>query len=203
MAVRRYTITMENATIGSQNQAVLGFTFNNSETDANNAAAAILYIASASAQMMAGGSSVVGVSMRAAGSLGALELPFPDPEYSDLQTALAGPHVSTTTMTDYGVSIGGGSLAAVGTSVCVTERTATLGRTGIGRHFLPFVTSACITAAGLFNSTNAANVAASYHDVFADGGFDPCVCPANLTAPKPVTLVQPLAILSNLRTRRR
>ena len=203
MAVKRYTVTMENSTIGAQNQAVLGFTFNNSETDAANAAAAILYIASASAQMMAAGSSVVGVSMRAAGSLGALELPFPDPEYNDLKTALAGPHVSTTAMTDYGVSIGGGSLAAVGTSVCMTERTATLGRTGIGRHFLPFVTSACITSAGLFSSTNATNVGLSWHDVFIDGGFDPCVTPANLSSPKPITLIQPKAILSNLRTRRR
>lgn len=203
MAVKRYTVTMENSTVGALNKAVTGFTFNNSFTDAENAAACILYLASASAQMMAGGSSVTEVSVRAAGSLGGLSLPFPTAEYAALKTALAGANVATTAMTAYGVSIGGGSLAAVGTSVCVSERTATLGRTGIGRHFLPFVTSACITSAGLMATANSTNVGLSYDAVFGAGSFNPVVCPANLTSPKPVTAVVVQTILSNLRTRRR
>lgn len=203
MAVKRYTLTLVNSTVGSQNPAQVGFTFDNTESDASNAAACILYLASVSAQMMAAGSSVESISMRAAGSLGALDIPFPDPEYNNLRIALAGPNVSTTPMAAYGVAIGGGALAALGTSACITERTATLGRTGIGRHYLPFVTAAAITAGGLFASSNAANCALSYQAVFFDGGFDPVVTPGGLTAPKPITGVQPRTILSNLRTRRR
>lgn len=203
MSVKRYTLKMTNTTIGGGNPAYVGFTFNNSKSDAENAAAAFLYVASASAQMMAAGSAVESISMRAAGSLGALELPFPISELADLQAALAGPNVSSTVYTSYGVTLGGGNLAAVGTSACISERTATLGRTGIGRHFLPFVTSAAISAAGLFASSNANNVELSYEAVFFDGGFVPVVTPAALTAPKPVVTVIANEILSNLRTRRR
>jgi hypothetical protein len=203
MPVRRITVALNNINIGVLNQSYVGFTTNNTLTDAENAAACLLYIGSASQQMMAANSQITGCTIRAAGAAGSVPQPFPLAEYAALQGALAGPNVSAIVATSYGGALGGGGLTALGTSMVVSEETATTGRTGRGRHFLPFVTQLAQTAAGLVNQTNASNVEASYDAIFVAGGFIPVVCPENLSAPKPVTRVVGRLVLSNLRTRRK
>lgn len=203
MTVIRYTVEVQNSVVGTSNPCYVGFTFDNANTAAQNAAAAILYVASAAPQMMAANSYINGVSERIAGSAGSSPVPFPTAAFAALQTALAGPNVSATAMTAYGAALGGGALTPIGTSVCVAEQTATVGRTGQGRHYLPFVTALAVDAAGAFTGANATNVALSYAAIFFTGGFNAVVCPQNLTSPKPVTIVVARGTLSNLETRRR
>lgn len=203
MPILRVTATVENATVGSSNPAQVSFTFNNGRTNDENGAAVALYLASVGPQVFAANTTLERLNLRFAGAPGGFDIPFPNAQFAAMQAAIAGPNVFSGSMTSYGVAMGGGGLTPVGTSVCMTERTNTLGRAGIGRHFIPFVTSLAVGADGELIPANANNMEQSWLAVIDQLSQFPVVTTGALTGPRPIVLIEARPILSNLRTRRR
>lgn len=203
MPIVRVNAFLENSTLGSVNRAQVSFTFENVRSNDENGAAVALYLASVGPQMFAAGTTLERLNLRFAGAPGGFDIGFPTAAFAAMQAAVASPNVFSGSMTSYGVTMGGGGLTPVGTSICMTERTNTLGRRGIGRHFLPFVTSLAVGADGELLPGNASNIEASWFDVIDYLPQRPVVTQANLTSPRNITIIEARPILSNLRTRRR
>jgi hypothetical protein len=153
---------------------------------------------------------------RAPGSAGATPI-VPDPAF----TAAA---VTYTNASPYNWAVSGwggfpilvasaGVLAPLGTSVSVSERSAHPGRSGRGRHFLPFVQSGAINGGGTLGTGQQADIVQAYEVLFM--GLDPLAKGSVLdevhpvitnhlrTTEYPITSVKAQPILSNLESRRR
>ena len=210
MAVNRITISLVNTNESVSNNALVSFVLTGSVPYQQQAALCAAYLSAAGGHCMAQSTSIRGINVRAAGSAGGLAIPFPRDAYDILQPELVAAGVPAVADLDYGDEIGfiGGFLAPVGTSVCVSERTATLGRTGIGRHFLPFTTSASVTSGGELASSTITNLTDDYEGTFLNSDitgypYGPAVAPSNLSTTHLITAVIPQPVLSNLRSRRR
>lgn len=172
------------------------------------AAQIIAYPVKCRANFLASGTLITRLQLRAAGTGGFVDVVFPDSEYNDLVANDAG----LAEMHDYGDTVLGasGGLAPVGTSVCMTERTDDFGRSGRGRHFLPFVNKAKVDGAGLFNESDREACEDAYRDYIIDGNLtfgsvslNAVVQNAAHTTQKPIVAIEAQAVLSNLRSRRR
>lgn len=210
MPVVRYTLKCRNTQVSPENYQLVGFTMNNGKTNAINAARCLAYISTVGFITTAQGTSVESCNVRVAAAAGGFDIPFPRSEYdaaiASLNAAGAFPRVAM----DYGTEIGFETsvLAPLGTSVSVSEITATVGPTGRGRHFLPYVGAASVFTNGRLQAAAAALIRLKYIACF----FDPTVLenpmitvvtPQNLTAPKLITEVKAQQIFSNLESRRR
>lgn len=168
----------------------------------------VAYIVAARGYFLASGTLITGVKYREHGTGGFVEVPFPSAEYG----ALVALNPALVALSDYDSVVLGasGGLAPVGTSVCVTEYTSTFGRTGRGRHFLPFVNKAKVDGAGLLDTNSIVNIEDAYTNYirtanpsFGTVGLAPVVQNAARTTIKAITTVKAQPVLSNLRSRRR
>lgn len=168
----------------------------------------LAYFAGQSLETAAASLRIVSVTLTPAGTnLGTL-VPFPVAEYAAIRAAFG----SLPAMAAYGVAIGraGESLAPLGTSIVVTERTATGGPGGRGRHFLPFISENLIGGDGYVASTAIAPVEANYGRFIQDStgsaalvDLHPILVNAAQTTQKNITTVSCQPVFSNLRSRRR
>lgn len=205
MTVTRVTAEFQTPALGAANPAFVGFTFNpvGGVTKAQMGAQVIMYFCWIGGAMQAS-TSLIGIKTLEAGAPGAADLPFPTAEVATLAALAVGSQVPTTYAS---VEFSGSGAAPVGTSACVSERTATLGRAGRGRHFIPFLAADCIDSNGQISSVNAGGIDDQYFN-WIQGDLPTwdsaaCVCPQDLSSPKTILLASCNRIPSQLKTRRK
>jgi hypothetical protein len=204
--VGKVMVTMVNTSVGEGNPSIVDFDFNTAESLESVVARCLGYIDRAGANSMGVGSRVTGVRYRPQGAGGSTDVPFPVTAYLDLTAT----HPTLPLHAAYNFPIGAGPLAPRGTSVCVSEQTFTAGRTGRGRHFLPFTGHNATTSAGLLAEVyavaieEAATTFLGISDPLAGPGYTIgwSVTDKNGSSYKLITSVKCRQVLSNLRSRR-
>lgn len=208
MTITKYTARITNDNVDPNNFQLVGFTFDNTENDPVNTSLVLAYLAEAS-NTYASGTRIIGVSARTAGSAGGVDVPFPVTEYAANASGGAADGHPLPAMAAYGVSIGGGGLTPLGTSISVSERTSTVGPTGRGRHFLPFTSTTQITAGGRLAPSTITEISDKWRYWFGYGPSSPYVLVGPvitnrlLAIPKVILTVKAQPVLSNLESRRR
>jgi hypothetical protein len=209
----KFTFVLRQTAEGTANTAQVGFTVDRSvgshPGNPGCIALMIAYLNRAGVGVMTGNVFIDEVLYQAHGAAGAFPQPFPTADWAALVSEFpALPALAT----GYATSISGGTtnLAPIGTSCCVTERTAFAGRTGIGRHYLPFAEDAQINnATGLWAAGATGYVTAAYTTFLltptTSMGTVPGMCVTNVngTPTHLITTVTPSETPSNLRSRRR
>jgi hypothetical protein len=199
-------VTLANDTVGQGNASIIDFDFAAGVTTDVYAARALIYLTRTAPNVFAAGTRILGARWRPFGEAGSIDVEFPDAEWEHLVAGVPmfvppNPHA-------YGAPLGSGTLAPIGTSVCVSEQTATPGRTGRGRHFLPFISAQAVTADGAFGNERAIDVEADAFRFLIGGaaaGLDPVgfsVIGKAAGAYKPVTNVKVRKNFSSLASRR-
>lgn len=218
MACSKYVVKLSNSNVSPANYqlidfdtdpfAVVGLRYS---TTSEISASILVYLATLSGGMAAG-TSFTEVLYRAAGSAGSVSLPFPAADYASIAAAATTAGYTVPAIAAYGTTFGSGILAPLGTSISVSELTLTVGRTGRGRHFLPFVSQGVISAGGTVGSGHIILTEGAADDILlgqASGtvpaliGIPWAMCgPASPTG-KEIVNVKCQPIFSNLESRRR
>lgn len=175
----------------------------------------IAYFAAVSGGM-GSGTRIAGLSERPSGTPGFTPLAFPTAAYAATVAAAASDGITVPAMASgYATSLGSGVLAPLGTSISVSERTATPGPTGRGRHFLPFVSQGIISAGGTVGTGHLAIIEDCANEFFLgvdpSGGaatapivsMDPVITNSGGLIIHAITLYRPQPVFSNLESRRR
>lgn len=216
MTVEHYVVRFSNSAVDANNFQLVDFDFSSAQAATvpetlARIEAYIQYVASVN--IIATGTQIESIAYRAAGDPGGIDQPFPTAAYASLRTAAAADGVTIPIVSDgYGTVFGGDALAPLGTSVSVSERTETVGPTGRGRHFLPFISRAAVAGGGYLSPTEVINVKAAYDwfllpisGTYVSNGGDtiPVVTNRLQTTQFPIVLVKAQAVFSNLESRRR
>lgn len=206
----KYIVRFTNTNVNSLNFQLCDIDIQGNGTTAMNVAAAqiIAYFAGQGAESMADGTSITSVTYIASSTNLGVVVPFPNTEYDAIQAEFT----SLPVMSAYGVEIGRstGSLAPLGTSIVMTERTASGGPSGRGRHFLPFISEELVNTQGQVASTAITNLEANYKRFILDGfaatslvNLNPKVVNAAGDTTRSITTAQAQPVFSNLASRRR
>lgn len=205
----RYTATVSSDAEGT-NTAQVGFTSSTTISPVTGAMLVACYLNNGLHNCAASGTRLQGITYRGAGTAGAISIAWNTEIYNAINTYLAGLGGSPLDVGAYGVDIGqsGLGLAPVGTSIVMSERTATLGRTGLGRHYLPFIAASAITTAGLLNTATGNAVEGLATDLLksvytSTVGFGAAVSNSSMSAFQVITEYSANSVVSNLRSRRR
>lgn len=202
MANGTYTIDLQQAVVGASNIASMSFrVFQPNATIAEGAADALAVVFKGSEQIFAAGVSVIGCRFRQAGQGASVNLPFPLVEYTAKKADTLG--TVLTAETGYGRALGGGALAPLGTSLCVTEYTAQGGRTGRGRVFWPFVSQVAVDANGQYAETQTNAMTALLNVLYGLGVSGIPSVHGFGVGENLITSIKVRRIFSNLRSRRR
>lgn len=204
-----WVIKFANASVDPSNYQICDIDFAVPGPTVSQVAAQILaYFAGQCTLMSADDTVIVGLDYTPSGAAGGTPVPFPSTDYAAEHTA----YPALPNLTAYGQNVGGaGFLAPLGTSVSVSEHTASPGPSGRGRHFIPFVGRDCCSTAGFLNPGTIIdsddNYGRFFFDVFSDGPFaaypNPVVTNALRTTTKDIVSVKTQQIFSNLESRRR
>lgn len=208
----RYIVTLTNDAVEATNYAQFGIECEGAlgPTPAEQLAQIVAYAASMRA-IMAVSCRIYAVRFIPQGSAVSTYPAFPVAEYAVLRAAnTAGLPV----LTDWGQDLSAAGFAPallpLGTSIVVTEYTATGGPAGRGRHFIPFIGNLTVTAGGLVLPSVVTFVQAMYRRYIfpaigdaGTGDLQPVVLNAAGTTEKFVTNVRCQPIFSNLESRRR
>lgn len=217
MAISKYQVYFTNSNIDPSNYQIVDFDIDEAAagsyfTGESELAAILIYLTVVSGGFGAG-TFINRVQYRAAGSPGYVPRLFPTTEYAAVRTDVISAGYSVPAMASgYATSLGSGILAPLGTSISVSELTATVGRTGRGRHFLPFVSQGVISAGGTVGTGHIALVEGAFLDILlgeavgtVPGLLGDAVCISGPASPaaKLITGVKCQPIFSNLESRRR
>lgn len=172
----------------------------------------LAYFAAVSGNMAAG-TKITECLVREIGSAGAYPFPFPVADYTAVKDAALTDGITVPGMAAYGTTIGSGALCPLGTSISVSELTAFPGRSGRGRHFLPFASAGVVSAGGELGTGQPPIIIDCYNELirgFEPGGglatspiltLNPAV--TNGVTSHTITHVKPQPVFSNLESRRR
>lgn len=205
----RYRAIMSNAALGGgSNTCDVSFTIEGNNGNSYMAMLVCAYLGQAAQASMTSGSLIKGIEVRESGSAGSYAAPFDATSFSVIKGLLETAGQTVPAQSGYSVDLAQASSpsAPVGTSIVMSERTDSVGRKGIGRHYLPFTTSSAITNLGALNPATIAVLETAYRLCFIDSvvsGAYAVVTPASITNPITITSVIPQPIPSNLRSRRR
>lgn len=219
MAQAKYVFKFENTAVASSNYQIVDVDVNPAGgTVRQNHAQILAYFSTVGFTTMGGVTRIAEVLYRPLGAAGAVALVFPTAEFAAVIAAATADGIGPAGMpTGYGSQISAaGNLAPLGTSISVSELTATVGRTGRGRHFLPFVGVNTMTGGGGLVAAQIDRIREAYL-YFLQGIVSSTLAPAtspvlNLSplvtnaAGTPIhliTTVKPQPIFSNLASRRR
>jgi hypothetical protein len=219
MTIDHFVVEFANTAIPANNPQLVDFdcdlSIHSTSTDEVAARLYVYFARLAVANVIDHGTSIVGISYRAPGSAGGVPLSFPTARVTSfLNIVNAAPWNWATTDVGFGTVLpGSGPLAPLGTSISVSERSATPGPTGRGRHFLPFITSQAVNPGGQVGSGQLADIKQAYGTCFlgldstgAGGGpvtVNPLITNAARTTDHPIVSVKPQPVFSNLESRRR
>lgn len=158
MAIRKFEVYVTNVVTGPLNPAINVWKTNQAAlSDADIAAQLIGFYVKALALNSATASAIDRIlSGPVNGPL--TDVPFPTAELAALNAAVDAPYVAS--YSDYGASVGSGSIAAAGVSTTVTEFTALGGRHN-GRKYVPWTRAGAIVD-GIISSSTVGNMRAYY-----------------------------------------
>lgn len=218
MPIDHFVVRFVNTSVDPGNYQLVDFDRSPSggtPTDAQIAAQLAAYFALTGSQVCASGTQIESISVRHSGSPGLVAIPFPTTEYAAIVAAVIAAGGTIPGMgAGYGANFGAGALSPLGTSISVTELTATPGPTGRGRHFLPFINTGCVSAAGGLLATQQAFIRSAWDDMIfgIDGAgapfppmvnLSPVVTDAAQSHGYPILSIRPQPVFSNLESRRR
>lgn len=169
MAIIRYVFRFENTASNTQNYQIVDADITNATgTGAAQLAQMCCYFASVGYQTAGGQMKLTEVTARTTGSPGAVPQVFPTAAYAAVLAAGVTDGVSLAGMASgFATQISAaGTLCPLGTSISVTEKSATVGRTGRGRHFLPFIGVNTVQTDGTVKSTVREAVKEFYNYLF-------------------------------------
>lgn len=211
----KITAIITNGVTGPGNLAEIGFSFDTAESAEQCGAQVALYLAGMPG-IFAPNTGLLALKRRNVGAAGSSFMAFPAAQFASERAKNTSFFANP--MTDYSTFIGNGATyAPQGTSICVTEGSATVGRRGSGRHFLPFTSQDVIeafsgrVAVGPLQRVKdsyrkALGIEAMTGTVFASP-VNSCITGrevGGVAAPYlPVTNVRPSSLCSNLSSRRR
>jgi hypothetical protein len=211
--MRRFQAELTSTYSGALNPAYVDFTFSSTvETTAEIASDIWAYLNLAGKYVMETGVLVTGLKVSTNISTGLNPVPFPIAEAA-VWNAYAGADVPAATDWGQAMGIGAGHTSSGrGDSTSVTTKSTSGGRSGVGRHFLPFLTKDAVGFDGLIDPGYITAVQGSYGICFlgADisGGAPayseplPVVWSRKAGNPSyPISSVKASAIPSRLRTR--
>lgn len=209
----KYTAVITSAAQGgARNPANVTFSFTDAGSqDPGDAAACAMRVMAylIASGVMGGGTSIERIYRSPEAGGAAQEVPWPAGNWS----LAAGGLNRDPNQSSYPVAIGSGAYAPVGTSIAVSEYTAGGGRTGRGRHYLPFIKADVIDGNGFLSPSAQAAVADAWATYIVDEGqVSPGLGPAGIKpsvySKKENVQRETLAITvsptpANLRSRRR
>ncbi|HEV8177034.1 MAG TPA: hypothetical protein VGP44_05035 [Gemmatimonadales bacterium] len=215
-SINTWIVKFQNDNVDATNYQIVDFdidyTIVGVPQSSNEQVAEILAYFGALSGGFATGTRLVEVGWRGPGSAGATPWPFPLTEYNAIRADPdAGPW-ALPAWTAYGTAMGSGNLAPLGTSISVSERTAQVGRTGRGRHFLPFTSANTVSAGGTVGTGRLALIDDAYATFLLGAGTTPLAAtPAPgvvvsnraKTTAYAITTVKAQPVFSNLESRRR
>lgn len=218
MAVDRYLAVLENSAVNSLNYQELGFEVNPSPggiTVPEMAARIIGYLAQCTT--CATGTTITAIKVRLAGAPGFTTVPYPAGNYTVVDGDAVTDGFTTQPGTGaYPFALGAGALCPLGTSISVTENTATAGPTGRGRHFLPFVSATVVASGGQLAPAYRTAILNAYREFFLATKPGGGAASGTLANPVPVVVtnaagtplhaitgITPQPVFSNLESRRR
>lgn len=210
----RLIFTLQCADVSPSNYQQIGFALTTpaGASDVAQAQLAAYLGCLGSAGMIAQHVSISDISLRSFGSAGNTPQPFPSAAYADLITPVSGEGYGIPSLAAYGDTFGSGGLNPLGTSISVSEVTNTVGRSGRGRHFVPFTSQSCVLTDGSYGNADTNLALANLLMLGVDINGDPVagievlpvgVCPANAVGIKPIVRYKPQLVFSNLESRRR
>jgi hypothetical protein len=206
--VGKMTARYENANVNPLNYQLIDFDFDGTTLTAAELAARILAFGNVLGAngVIAGSTTCAEIISRPVGSAGGTHVPFPTAEY----VALHALYATVGTYTAYTQTIGGGVLCPLGTSVSLSKLTATPGKTGRGRYFLPFCGVSMVATDGSVDAFGRSIIEQEFHILFIGDGSPalttatPVVRASNtLSGGHPVTNCKAQPVFSNLESRRR
>lgn len=217
MSLVKWVAKFQNANVDASNYQMCDLDTSAAVSSEDEFAAQIIaYFASLA--MQATDTSLVELSARAIGDPGFHSIAFPTTAYAAVAIAAAADSIGINAMsTGYASNLGGSghALAPLGTSVSVSEKTATAGPTGRGRHFLPFITSNVVNSGGTLVSTYLQTTLDAYNyfirGIKPDGSaattpvvdLQPVVTNAAGSPTHAITTIKVQPVFSNLESRRR
>jgi hypothetical protein len=215
-AASRFMLKFENDNVDAINYQEFGIELGCDVDElglANVAAQLIAYASGACRWTSDQHTKLVGIQYTPTLSTLSVPVAFPTAEYAALYAATVGDYPKIVGITNYGQDLGetGNPLAPLGTSIVVSEYTATGGPAGRGRHFLPFTGAFSVTGGGFVQPTHRAGVEALYvafilgqsPDTVIPQQLQPVVENAAGTTVKNVLNVKAQPVFSNLKSRRR
>lgn len=217
MAASRFIFKFENDNVEATNYQEYGIELG-CDVDAlglgNVVAQMLCYVSGVAKWTADQHTKLVGVDYRATLSSVSVPVPFPLIEYGALKAANDTNYPKLVTMTHYGVDLGetGNALSPLGTSIVVSEYTATGGPSGRGRHFLPFIGKFSVDGSGHVDPSHREAIQAYYNAFILNAGdpagidtvdLQPVVENAARTTVKAITSCKAQPVFSNLESRRR
>jgi hypothetical protein len=167
---QQLTISVVNSVQGDTNPALVSFVFVGEETSVNDfAGAALAYMDGALRTIGISGLKITGCTVAPidGGKVGAgVAVPFPTAEYAAKYASVE--NATLHTQFPMSTGVGNGTWAPRGSSILMTEFTATGGRHN-GRHYLPFACKECINGStGLVYDTAQASLQNAWNAAFFD-----------------------------------
>lgn len=190
MAQRVQVTLVQPNTSGPLNPALVGFTFTSgSVVQSELVARCIAYMTYVCGKASELDTIITGVQYRSSAVTPFLDQPFPVAFYGSIKSVMT-TDGGIPTMTTYGTpSIGGGGYTSSGRgdSLCVLTKGATGGRHAVGKHFVPFLSRAAVTADGLISATVRLNVPDVYSQIFLGTGTGLLSTPAGVVVNAPAS----------------
>ena len=182
---RRFQAELTSVYSGALNPAYVDFAFSSGvETTAEIAADIWAYLNLVGKFVMETGVLVTGLKVSTDPTVGLNPVPFPTAEVAIWNT-YAGADVPAATDWGQPMGIGAGHHSSGrGDSLSVTTKSTSGGRSGVGRHFLPFLTSDAVGFDGLVDSGYITAVQGSYGLCFLGTGI--ALGAPSFTEPLPV-----------------
>lgn len=213
----RWTIKLTNDNVNEINYAEFGIELSAASpaTPTQQWSQIVAYVLGVASQCCAAGTRIREMSYRPSTSTVSSPFPWDAVTYNALASANVANYPWLVAMSDYGADIGdsGTGLSPLGTSVVVTEYSATGGPSGRGRHYIPFINGNCITAGGYLGTAIRTTIELCYSNFIMDkalspaptgtGDLFPVVENAAGTTAKPIVTVKAQPVFSNLKSRRR
>lgn len=213
----RWTIKMTNDNVNEINYAEFGIELSaaSEATPTQQWQQIVGYVLGAASQVCAAGTRIREMTYRPSTSSVSSPFPWDAASYNIMASTNVANYPWLVEMDDYGDDIGdsGTGLSPLGTSVVVTEYSATGGPAGRGRHYIPFINGDCITAGGYLGSAQRATIELCYKNFILDlglspaptgtGDLTPVVENAAGTTAKTIVTCKAQPVFSNLKSRRR
>lgn len=181
MAIKRASVYVANTVMGgATNPSIMGFAWDDTVitlSDEERVARIVAFVRGMVTFSCMAATNILRVSIRAAGSGGGVDMPYPAAQVA-LLDPLLNADAKVGIHANYPGFASSATLAIRGASINIAERTATPGRKGQGRLFVPFTPGDAVDGSGFLRVDRVQQVTRIYEGMFLGKPGSP-----NLVAP--------------------